>query len=106
MKTAAAIVGILILFLVGGFGLDYYAWGTFNFFAPKYEATRRDVMIQSRAYSEATMREMYRFKLQYAQAKTNEERDTIRAFALHEAQSFDRDRLPADLQTFLASLGG
>lgn len=78
----------------------------YKVFAPQYEAVRRDVMIESRAYSEATTREFYRLRLQYAQAKTEDEKATIRAMARHEAAAFDRARLPADLQSFLIQIGG
>jgi hypothetical protein len=88
------------------FGLNYLAYGNFAFFAPKYEAVRRDVMIESRAYSEATTRQLYRLKLQYQQAGSDAERATIRAMTLHEAQAFDRDRLPADLRNFVQQMGG
>lgn len=106
MKTFFGIIGGVALFLGAIFALNAFGLANFSFFAPKYEAVRRDVMIQSRAYSEASIREMYRFKLQYQQAKTDDERATIRAFALHESQAFDRDRLPTDLQAFLSQLGG
>lgn len=89
-----------------GFGLEYVGMTKFGFFAPKYEAIRRDVMIESRAYSEATTRQFYNLKLQYQQAKSDDERATIRAMALHESAAFDKARLPADLQSFLAQIGG
>jgi hypothetical protein len=89
-----------------GFCLNYFGYASFSFFAPKYEAVRRDVMIQSRAYSEATTREIYRLKLQFQQAKTDDERATIAAMARHESQSFDRARLPADLRLFIDQIGG
>lgn len=99
------VFGIALLGVVG-FGIRYVAMEQFGFFAPKYEAIRRDVMIESRAYSEATTREMYRLKLQFQQAATDDEKATIRAMALHEARAFDRARLPADLRTFIEQLGG
>jgi hypothetical protein len=94
----------VVLFGAIGIGGQFVGLWSYSYFAPKYEAVRRDTMIQSRAYSEASTREMYHFKLQYAQAKSQDERDTIKAFALHEATSFDRDRLPTDLQAFLIQL--
>lgn len=104
------VIAMLFFALVGlgaiGFGLNYFGFAQFAFFAPKYEAVRRDVMIESRAYSEATTRQMYSLKLQYQQAKTDDERATIRAMALHESAAFDKARLPADLQSFLAQIGG
>jgi hypothetical protein len=78
----------------------------YKVFAPQYEAVRRDVMLESRAYSEATTREFNRLRLQYVQAKTEDEKAAIRAMALHEAAAFDKSRLPVDLQSFLTQIGG
>lgn len=106
MKTVFGILGVVVLFFGVIFGLNLFGLASYSFFAPRYEAVRRDTMIQSRAYSEASTREMYRFKLQYQQAKSDDERATIRAFALHESAAFERDRLPNDLQSFIIQLGG
>lgn len=106
MRVFFAAVAGLVLFAALVFGLQLAGFESFAFWAPKYEAVRRDQMIQSRAYSEAATREMYRLKLQYLQAKSDDERSTIRAFALHESTAFDRDRLPLDLQAFISQLGG
>ncbi len=99
-----ALFGLLAIGLLVA-GINLYAYGSFALFAPRYEAVRRDVMIQSRAYSEATTRELYRLKLQYQKAANDDQKATIKAMALHEAQSFDRDRLPSDLQLFITQLG-
>jgi len=106
MKAVFGIVGALALTVVVCFGLNYAGLMSYGFFAPRYEIVRRDTMIQSRAYSEAQTREMYGFKRQYLQAKTDDERATIRAFALHEADAGNRELLPIDLQVFINSLGG
>lgn len=109
MKTLGGIfLGLIGLVAFVGLiaGLNYFGYMQFAFFAPKYEAVRRDVMIESRAYSEATTRQMYNLKLQYQQAKTEDEKATIRAMTLHEAQAFDRARLPVELRIFIEQLGG
>lgn len=106
MKSFLSALGTVALFIALVFGLNALGYINTAFFAPKYEAVRRDTMIQSRAYGEATTRELYRLKLQYQQAKTDDEKATVRAFALHESAAFDRDRLPTDLQSFIAQLGG
>lgn len=98
----AALVGVCALV----FGLNLFGLAQFQFFAPKMESVRRDTMLQSRAYSEANTRELYRLKREYQGAKTDDERDTIKAFALHEADAMDKTRLPGDLQAFLISIGG
>ena len=94
-------VSILVASVVG---LNFLRYGVISFFAPKYEAVRRDVMIESRYYSEATVRELYRLKRQYDSAATDEARATIRATALHEFSIFPEDRLPTDLRVWFAQL--
>jgi hypothetical protein len=104
-EAVAWIVGI-VLVLAAIFGLALYGFEMDTYFMPRREALRRDTMIQGLAYSQAATRELYNLKLQYVQAKTDEERDTIKAYALHEATAFDKARLPLDLQAFLTSIGG
>jgi hypothetical protein len=103
-KTIFALVCAVALIGAAAFGLNYAGYLGTAFFAPKYEAVRRDTMIQSRAYSEASAREMYRFRREYQAAATDEQRAAVRAFALHEADGMDRSLLPADLQAFIATL--
>lgn len=97
--------GVGALCLVG-FGLNYFGYANFAFFAPKFEAVRRDQMIESRSYTEGTIRELYTLQRQYQGAKTDEERMTISAAARHEFSIFPKERLPNDLQTFLSQVGG
>jgi hypothetical protein len=100
-----ALGAFAVIVIIAASGQFLGLWST-GYFAPKYEAIRRDVMIESRAYSEATTREMYRLKIQWMQAKTEAEKSAIAAMAIHEAQGFDRDRLPAELQSFIIEIGG
>lgn len=106
MKDFFAFCFVAILGICAIVGLSIGGYHLYAYLAPKYESTRRDVMLESRAYSEGQTREVYRLKLQYQQAKSDDERATIRAMALHEASAFDRTRLPFDLQSFLQQLGG
>jgi hypothetical protein len=101
-------VGIFVvvgLFALGWIG-EFSGLLQSQYFSPKHEAVRRDTMIESRAYSEATTREIYRLKLQYQQAATDAEKQTIRAMVIHASQAFDRNRLPPDLQAFIIEIGG
>ncbi len=106
MKDFFSILFAAVVVIAVFTGLSIGGYHLYAYLAPKYESTRRDVMLQSRAYSEGQTREIYRLKLQYQQAKSDDERDTIRAMALHEASAFDRSRLPPDLQSFIQQLGG
>lgn len=104
MKAILTILGVFAVIGVVVFGINAIGFASFAFWAPKYEGVRRDVVVQSRANTEGTFREMYRLKLQYQRATTQEEKNTIKAFTLHEVQSFDRARLPADIKDFIAQL--
>lgn len=97
MKTVAMWVLIIVAVPTAVFGLAYFGYANFAFFAPKYEAVRRDVMIESRAYSEASVRELYRLKRQYDTTDDAAARATILAAARHEFSIFPEDRLPPDL---------
>lgn len=95
----AALGALLILSAIVGLGSvgGYYLYA---YLAPKYESTRRDVMLQSRAYSEGETRNLYRLKVQFENATAPEAKQTIRLAAQHECEALDRSRLPIDLQSF------
>lgn len=106
MKTFFGILGAVALFFIAIFALNLFGYANFAFFAPKYEAVRRDQMIESRSYSEGTIRELYTLQRQYQSAKTDEERLTISAAARHEFSIFPKERLPGDLLAFMSQIGG
>lgn len=106
MRIGFATLGILVLVVAAVAGSAIGAYYLYAYLAPKYESTRRDVMIESRSYSEGTIRELYTLQRQYQTAKTDEERQTLAAAARHEFSIFPKERLPADLQAFLAQVGG
>lgn len=88
------LVGLLI------FGVTEGGYQLYAYFGPKYESTRRDIMLQSRAYSEGETRNVYRLKIQFEEASSPEAKQTIALAARHECQAVDRTRLPADLAAF------
>jgi hypothetical protein len=100
------VICALLLICSIGFCLRYFGYANFAFFAPKIEAVRRDQMIESRSYTEGTIRELYTLQRQYQAAKTDDERATIGAAARHEFSIFPKERLPGDLQAFLNQVGG
>ena len=106
MRVALNVISAAILFVAVVFALNYMGFSMFQFFGPKYEAVKRDIMINSRAYNEGTIRELYTMQRQYQQAKTDAERDTIAAAARHEFFIFPKERLPADLLAFMGQVGG
>ncbi len=102
------VASIFTLVFVGAvvFGLNYAGLLSYGFFQPRLEAVRRDTMINSRSYTEGTIRELYTLKRQYGAATTDAERATIVAAARHEFSIFPRERLPNDLVVWLDQIGG
>ena len=105
MKIALALILGVPLFLGGIFGLSYFGYWQYGFFAPRYEAVRRNQMLQSRAYSEGETHNLYRLKIQYEEAPSPEAKQTIVLAARHECEAMDRSRLPADLSAFCNPMG-
>lgn len=105
MKEVFGIVAIFALGIATVVGLSVGSYYLYAFLAPKYESTRRDVMLQSRAYSEGETRNLYRLKIQYDSANTPEAKQTILLAARHECEAMDRSRLPAELSVFCNPLG-
>lgn len=106
MRVAFLATITMVLSLIGIFILNMFGFLNYSYFAPKYEAVRRDQMIESRAYTEGTIRELYTMQRQYQSAKTDDERATIAGAARHEFSIFPKERLPGDLQAFLNQVGG
>jgi hypothetical protein len=105
MKEVFAVLGAIVLIIgivVGGSIGSYYLYA---YLAPKYESTRRDVMLQSRAYSEGETRNLYKLKIEYDAAESPAAKQTIILAARHECEAMDRTRLPSDLATFCNPLG-
>lgn len=101
----------LLMILVAVIGLGAIGWLAqgnqfflYKIFAPQYEAVRRDVQIESRAYTEATIRNLYAYRRQYLAAKTDDERAALKNAALHEFGIFPQERLPADLRAWMIAL--
>jgi hypothetical protein len=58
MKLILTIFGIGASAIAGIFALSYLGYMGTAFFAPLYEGVRRDTMIESRAFSEASVRRL------------------------------------------------
>lgn len=104
-KAGGAGLGMVVLVLGAIIGTSFLGFFLYSFFAPKYEGVRRDVMIESRYYSEVTVRRLYDLKRQYETETTPTAKQTIAMSARHEFSIFPQDRLPADLRVWMAQIG-
>ena len=110
MRTLnAVLVGTLglLLAVVLLLGLGWLAEGNdffmYKYFAPKREAVRREVFENTKSYTQGMIQELRGYQVAYVQANTNSQA-ALASVILHEYADYPDDKLPADLQQFMAKL--
>jgi hypothetical protein len=93
-------VGILVC-LGWGFEANYLARE--NYFAPRFEAVRRNTFEQSKAYNQGMIQNLRQMQFAYDQAD-DAHKQALADIILHDAADYDVDVLPDDLRTFVRSL--
>lgn len=86
-------------FAVQGTNFIFYKW-----YASQTEIIRRNVMLESRSYNEATNRRLYELKLQYTISQNQNEKNAIAAIIKHEIGAINRSNLPVDLHQFVETI--
>lgn len=101
----AVLIYVVVIFavMVLGFGLTYVDWASYNFFAPKYENTRRQVFEQSNAYKAGMIRDLENLQMEYQRADSNQ-KDALRSIILHRFSVYSEDSMPANLRAFYHQL--
>lgn len=99
LKIAMYLIGIFILILA----LRFMNIQIETFFRPLEMNVNYSATLNSREWTEATIRQLYQYKLQYLKA-SSEEKLGIRALIIHDTSGYDIGRLPSDLIVFIESL--
>lgn len=101
------VLGGIVCFLLVVFGIGWAIQGNdfiaFRFWAPKYEAARRETFEQSKAYTQGSIQELQNMEFEYAKANSDQ-KAALASVILHRAADFDEARLPADLRGFISGL--
>lgn len=105
------VIGLCLAGLVGLFALGWVVQGNnffmYQFFAPKYEATRRNVFEQSRSFNEGMAQELSGMWRDYNHATDPGEKATIRSLVQHRVAGYDVDRIEnADLRGWVIQMVG
>lgn len=87
-----------------GWGLEYVGVVHDSIFSPMHENVKYQTVLASRAWNEGTIRELNVHRMEYLRTTNPEERAAIAAWVKNETASFDTNRLPYDLQAWIASL--
>lgn len=108
-SIAPRVLGIIVATVVVLCGVGWIAEGSEFFlakvFAPKEEAVRRETFEQSKAYQEGVAQDLEQLRIEYARARSADERQAIAAAARHKASGYTGS-LPADVQAFVDQVRG
>ncbi len=102
--TIAAILATVVLAVGITWGVRECNYQQQKHYAPKEEQVRHDTFKQSQAYNDGVLEQLHKAQLDYAKAKTQEEKLAIGSYTLHIVSSYDETQLPDDLRQFLNQL--
>lgn len=90
-------VGLLI-------GAPFLGLWSYSYFAPKYEAARRNVFEESKSYKHGTTRDLQNLMLEYRKATNEGHKQALKATILHRIAAFPVEDLTPELRSFVAEL--
>lgn len=86
------------------FALQALSYGSFKFWAPKYENAKREVFENTKSYKHGTIRDLQNLMLEYKSSDNEGHRAALRATILHRSVSIDQDKLTPQLRKFLNNI--
>jgi len=97
--------GILGIILICGlsFGLNYFGFVQFQFFAPKYEDVKREIFENTQGYVEGKRQEALKYRLEYMRADSSS-KQAIKATIVQSFANFDESKLSPELQNFVRDM--
>lgn len=93
--------GFILLVLGVIIGLSFFGLMNYQFFAPKYEAARRQVFENTQSYQQGSIRDFDNLYLAYVQAKTDDEKAIILETLRHRTAGVQPDNIPLRVRALL-----
>ncbi len=88
-KVVGGVAAALVIIVGLGWVLQWNNVLQLGFFAPRYEAVRRNTFEQSRAFNEGMQQELQRMRQDYLTAPDANARDAIKSIVLHRVADYD-----------------
>ncbi len=101
MRVFLAFIGIGAFGLLCIVGLQFFGLMNYQFFAPKYEAARREVFENTQSYQQGSIRDFDNLYLAYVQAKSEDEKAVILDTLRHRAAGVQLDNIPPRVRALL-----
>jgi hypothetical protein len=104
MKIVVAVIGAIVVVLCLVFGLNYFGYANFSFFAPKYAAVQNKVFHNSPAYTQGMQQQLLASEEQYVQdAGNHEKRAAMRSLIIDQFSAYHGPLTPS-LKKFYAEI--
>lgn len=104
---AGKVILISLACLVGILGIAWLAQGNdffmYKMFAPKYAAVQRQVFESTPSYRQGMIQELQNMQFEYEKADSSAQA-ALADIILHRVAAYGEDKLPSDLQSFVAKL--
>lgn len=107
MKAIGIVLVVLILVAVlaaAAFGLEWAGLKWKGYFAPKHEAVRREVFLETRSYNEGKVQELVKYRLEYMRSKTENDKAAIASAIRMGFAQYDESKLSPELRGFLRKI--
>jgi hypothetical protein len=102
------VVVVLLVSIAVVLGITWIAQGSdfflYKVFAPKYEEVRRQTFEETKSYNDGMVQELQNMRFEYIKADA-EQKKALAPIIRHRAANYPCERMPADLCTFVNSLG-
>jgi hypothetical protein len=102
-KEVSAFIVMIVIGFAAVFGISYFGYQSYKFFAPKYRAVDNQVFKESEQYNDGMIRDLENLQLEYINA-TPEGKQSLRAIVLHRFSVYPEDRMPPNLRNFYNDL--
>lgn len=106
MKNVLIGIGIFLLVIIVGAGLQLAGIEWYKFIAPKKEEARRNVFEETKSYNQGVIQDLARYKVQYETTKSQSEKDAIATTIRTMYADYDVKKLPYGLQAFFVEVRG
>ena len=101
MREFFIFVSIVAFGLLCIVSLQFFGLINYQFFAPKYEAVRRQVFENTQSYQQGSMRDFDNLYLAYVQAKSEDEKAVIIDTLRHRTAGVQPDNIPPRVRALL-----
>jgi len=101
------IIGVIILFFVALFILQYAGLQWTRFFKPRYQNVERQVFEETKSYSHGLIQDLAKYYKEYNEAATDADRETIKNVVRIRFAEFDANKVKSSkLRSFLIKCRG